>query len=68
MNRSITIGVKYVAVGIVSFAASVFILARIMNQAVSVGVGVAVMASMVMYAAQEAYAAGKKDSAKSSEE
>jgi len=55
------IGIKYVVMGLIAFAVCVFFLARIMNQSVSVGVGVAVMSTMVMLASSEAYKRGHKE-------
>ena len=61
MDKSTMIGIKCVVMGLIAFAVCVFILAKIMNQSVSVGVGVAAMSTMVMLCSSEAYKRGKKE-------
>ena len=64
MQKYETIGLKYVAIGIVCFVVVVSVVGLLgwYKSSMGVGTAMAVMAVMVMGATKTAYFAGKKDS------
>ena len=68
MQKYETVGLKYVAIGILCFAVVLSVVGLLgwYKSPMGAGVAMAVMAVMVMGATKTAYFAGKKDSADSS--
>ena len=63
MDKSLKIGLKYVAIGMLCYFLAGTFLSKVLNQHVYAGTGIGVMCTMIMGASREAYNEGKKENA-----
>ena len=61
MKLSTKIGLKYSALGFVSFVLTAFLLGRVLDEKISAGFGVGIWVWMIMRGSEEAYRQGQLD-------